>query len=57
MVEFSGEARATVEEFAAAERLCCAGIGWEVEIGATVTLRISANEPALDVLESMWALR
>ena len=55
VVEFSSESRDVVEEFAAAERLCCAGIGWEVESGARVTLRIAANEAALDVLESMWA--
>jgi hypothetical protein len=53
VVEFPGEAREVVEQFTAAERLCCAGIAWEVESGETVTLRIGANEPALDVLESM----
>jgi hypothetical protein len=53
-VGFPLEARRLVESFAAAERLCCTGIGWEVTAGPQVTLRISANDPALDVLESMW---
>jgi hypothetical protein len=53
-VEFQGDALADVEAFAAAERVCCAGIGWEVLNGPDVTLRISADEAALDVLESMW---
>jgi hypothetical protein len=53
VVEFPESAREVVEAFAAAERLCCSGIAWDVERGATVTLRIAANEAALDVLESM----
>ena len=42
-----------VEEFATAEQQCCAGIGWEVIDGPVVTLQITANEAALDVLETM----
>lgn len=53
VAEFPGGARELVEAFAAAERQCCAGIGWEVEAGRVVTLRITASGPALEAIEQM----
>jgi hypothetical protein len=53
LARFPAGARDTVEAFAAAERQCCAGIGWEVETDSVVTLRVTANEAALDVIEQM----
>jgi hypothetical protein len=52
-VEFPADALLTVEAFAAAERQCCAGIGWAVESGPAVTLRITTNDAALDAIEAM----
>lgn len=50
---FPASAAATVEAFAAAEQHCCAGIGWDVRRGDVTTLRITANEVALDALAQM----
>jgi hypothetical protein len=54
-VRFPADALATVEAFAAAERQCCADIGWEVASGREVTLTVTTNAAALDVIESMFA--
>jgi len=52
-IAFPAEHRGTVEAFAAAERVCCSGIGWAVEGTGVVVLRITANETALDALEAI----
>lgn len=49
-LEFPLDARERVEAFAAAERVCCPGITWEVEKGASVRLWVTAGEAALDVI-------
>lgn len=54
LVEFANDARPTVEAFAAAERTCCASIGWTIENGDNVTLRITTNDAALDAIEAMF---
>lgn len=53
-VEFPAHARETVEAFAAAERLCCANIGWQVDAGSVVTLRIATDELTLDAISQMF---
>ena len=54
-LEFPLAARETVVAFAAAERQCCAGIDWRVEAEPVVTLRITTNDAALDVLTQMFS--
>ena len=53
-IEFPADAVATLEAFAAAERQCCAAIGWTVEGGAITTLRITTNDNTLDAIEAMF---
>lgn len=53
-VEFPAHVRETVEAFAAAERHCCANIGWQVDAGSVVTLRIAADELTLDAISQMF---
>jgi hypothetical protein len=53
-VEFPAHALATVEAFAAAERHCCSNIGWQVDTGSMVTLRITADELTLDAISQMF---
>jgi hypothetical protein len=53
-VRFAPEARAVVEAFAAAERECCAGIGWQLSEGPEVVLRVEAGAAALDALADMF---
>jgi hypothetical protein len=53
-VSFPTHAVELVEAFAAAERICCAGIRWQVETGSNVLLRIGANELALDAIAQMF---
>lgn len=53
-VEFSAHVQETVEAFAAAERLCCANIGWRVDAGSVLTLRIVADELTLDAITQMF---
>lgn len=53
IVDYAPEVVPELVAMAAAERLCCAGIGWETE-GAT--LRIRANPAQLDVLEQLVLL-
>jgi hypothetical protein len=54
-VTFGPEALAQVEAFAAAERQCCAGIGWDVSSGDPVVLRISADAASLSAMERMFS--
>jgi len=54
LVEFDARAAQTLEAFVEAERLCCAGIGWEIERGPSLRLRITANEAQLQAIESLW---
>lgn len=54
-LEFPEDALATVEAFVVAEQQCCPGIGWEVEAGPTVTLRIAADDAVLDAISSMFS--
>jgi hypothetical protein len=56
-VEFPAQARETVEAFADAERHCCSNIGWSVDVGSLVTLRIAADELALDAISQMFPTR
>ena len=53
-VEFPASALKTVEAFAAAERHCCANIGWQVVAGSVVTLQIAADELTLDAIAQMF---
>ena len=53
VIVFDPAALADVERFAAAERLCCADIGWEIEGGADPRLRISGTAAQLDALAGM----
>jgi len=54
LVDFDAQAAGTVEAFIEAERLCCAGIGWEIERGPLLRLRITANEVQLEAIKSLW---
>jgi hypothetical protein len=53
-VRFPAAARQSVEAFAAAERLCCAGIDWQVKVGQDVTLQIGSDELVLDAIAQMF---
>jgi hypothetical protein len=54
LVEFDEQVAQTLEAFVEAERLCCAGIGWEIEQEPSLRLRITANELQLRAIESLW---
>ena len=54
LVEFDPQAAETLQAFVEAERLCCAGIGWEIERASGLRLRISANDAQLSAIESLW---
>ena len=54
VVEFDRRADQTLSAFVEAERLCCAGIGWEIERSPSLRLRISATEEQLAAIESLW---
>lgn len=56
-IDFAPESYATVEGCVAAERLCCAEIGWELEREPAPRLRITATPPQLDVLEQIFIAR
>src|SRR2546425_10258976 len=43
LVEFDERAAETLSAFVDAERICCAGIGWEIERGPMLRLRITAG--------------
>jgi len=55
VVEFDPAAAEAVEAFVAAERRCCAGIGWDVERGSTIGLHITATPAQLDALAGLWS--
>ena len=54
LVEFDPQAGETLAAFVEAERLCCAGIGWNIERDAGLRLRIKAGEMQLTAIESLW---
>lgn len=54
LVEFDPLVADTLATFVEAERLCCAGIGWEIERTSGLRLRISATEAQLSAIESLW---
>jgi len=54
LVEFDDQAASTLEAFVEAERLCCAGIGWEIDGTTGLRLRISATDAQLTAIESLW---
>jgi hypothetical protein len=54
IVEFDERAAETLDAFVEAERLCCGGIGWDIEREASLRLRITATEEQLTAIESLW---
>ena len=54
LVEFDEQAAETLAVFVEAERLCCAGIGWEIMREPTLRLRITASDGQLEAIESLW---
>ena len=52
-ISFAPESIADVEAFAAAERLCCAGIGWDVQRDPVV-LTITAPPEQLDAIVQIF---
>src|SRR5205085_10644948 len=54
-IDFDAEAAQTLAECVAAERLCCAEIGWEIVETPALQLRITAAPAQLDVLEQVLA--
>lgn len=51
IVEFEPGAGSAVEELAAAERLCCSTIAFDVAHAPTLTLRIGAAPAQLEIFE------
>jgi len=52
VLTYAEAARDTLTQVVAAERLCCASIGWEIDdVGAT--LRVRATPEQLDLLEGV----
>ena len=54
LVEFDLQADPMLESFVEAERLCCAGIGWEIERDTALRLRITAADTQIDAIETLW---
>jgi hypothetical protein len=54
LVEFDPQVADTLAVFVEAERLCCAGIGWDIERDAGLRLRITAGEAQIGAIESLW---
>ena len=54
LIEFDDRAAQILEAFVEAERLCCAGIGWEIDRTSGLLLRISATDVQLTTIESLW---
>ncbi len=52
---FAPEALKSLEAFVEAERVCCAGIGWEIVRSPGLQLRISASPAQLDAIQSLWS--
>jgi|SRR6266508_3454444 len=57
LVDFEERVADTLEAFVEAERVCCAGIGWQIERGPGLRLRISAEDAQLTAIESLWYQR
>ena len=55
VVTYHDTARARLAEVVAAERLCCASIGWSID-DAGGTLRVSATSEQLDLIEQLVRL-
>lgn len=55
VVEFEPAAGDAVAAFVAAERRCCAGIGWELEREPALRLRVTASAGQLEVLVHLFA--
>lgn len=55
-VAFDPTRRTEVEQLAAAERLCCPTIGFEVSLPPTLTLTIRATSGKLATLEQMLTM-
>jgi hypothetical protein len=54
IIEFDPGMDETLEAFVEAERLCCTGIGWEIERTGGLRLRISATDAQIAAIESLW---
>jgi hypothetical protein len=54
LIEFDDRAAQILEAFVEAERLCCAGIGWEIDRTSGLLLRISGTDVQLTTIESLW---
>jgi hypothetical protein len=54
LIDFDPKAEQTLAAFVEAERLCCAGIGWDMEREAGLSLRIRASDGQLAAIESLW---
>jgi len=52
VIRFDPAHAAEVEALVAAERQCCTSIGWQLESGAALELRISGTEAQLDIFQS-----
>src|SRR5688500_14736246 len=52
VVTYDDAVRAQLAEVVAAERLCCAGIGWSLD-DAGATLRVSATPEQLELMEQV----
>src|SRR2546428_1999483 len=57
LVAFEEMAAEALEKFVAAERLCCAGIDWQIQHDLGPKLRIIAGEAQLAELETLWLLK
>ena len=55
IIDFEPGAQPVVEGFAAAERLCCTGIRWDVTGSPVHQLRIAALPGQLDALASLFS--
>lgn len=54
LLDFEASDLGLVEAFVAAERACCASIGWDIETEDGLRLRVSAPSEALAVLAEIW---
>lgn len=55
MLRFESSAIEAVRQFAAAECVCCGGMGWEVtETADVVVLTVSGTPAQLEVMATAW---
>jgi hypothetical protein len=54
-VAFDPSVAGPLSQFVEAERLCCAGLGWDIDATDGLALRITATPEQLDHLEAMFA--